>query len=312
MAAVKLIDQNVCNICGSDDFRDLGFRGPSTHKWIKDLPEKNLRDPELEKVHTVQCRRCRLIWANPMPIKTDVKLQEDYGVDYLEGRETKMDPGKVVEKMDEYMQKREDRTFIDIGCGLGQFLVAARDKGWDVTGIELSAAMCRYMKGHYGFDVDNTTFEEYHTSRKFDAAVMAELLEHVHDPKECLLKLNEMLETDGIAYIYVPNEESLFHRVFRVLYRLLGNPNSINLSPTVSPYHLYGFSLFSLTELLKSTGFDILGMRLRSGDFFIKKTANDTMLSAIQKDVANLVLRACYILGQGFYVETYARKIKPQ
>jgi SAM-dependent methyltransferase len=316
---VTLIPRPTCNICGSSAVRDLGCRGPSTHRWIRDLPERDLVDPALEKVHAVQCTRCGLIWADPMPVKGDVQIQEDYRTEYLEGRQLKVPPEEVIEKIDMLLEKSratghrkqaESIEFIDIGCGLGQYLDAASKRKWHVTGIELSNGMCRYIHEKYGIETVHSSFEEYMPEGQFDVALMVELLEHIQDPKECLLKLHRLMAPGGIAYILVPNEESLFLKIFRTLYRIAGNPNAVNLSPTVSPYHLYGFSRRSLREAFKRTGFDVIEMNLRSGNFQIAKTENDTTLSSLQKGIANLVLRCSYILGQGFYVEAYCRKIE--
>ena len=309
MRSYRLEKQDRCVICGSDRFKNLGKRGPSTHKWLKDLPEKDLDDPELEKVHAVKCCECGLIWANPFPIKELKTLQEEYKVEYLEDKTSKRMHSQVIERIEGWIPKDDGRALLDIGCGLGGFLCAAKARGWYVEGLELSKTMCEYIRNKYGFEVSNIIFEEYRTNRKFDAAILAEVLEHVREPMEILVRINRVLKKGGIAYFYVPNEDSLFHKIFRPLLRLIGKKTAINLSPTVSPYHLYGFSMNSLSQALKRSGFEILRMDLKSGGFQISYTESDGLLSRFQKKIANSVLSFGYMIGQGFYVEAYARKI---
>lgn len=90
----------------------------------------------------VRCRRCRLAWlVDPGP-------QEEYEGDYLEPYRRAGSMQGDVDALPEHLERRLDRmrTFnggrpgrlLEVGCGFGLFLAAARDAGWDVRAVDVS------------------------------------------------------------------------------------------------------------------------------------------------------------------------------
>ncbi len=51
---------------------------------------------------------------------------------------------------------------------------------------------------------------------KFDIIICTEVLEHLLDPAKHIQAINNLLKTDGVALISLPNENTIFHRVFAV------------------------------------------------------------------------------------------------
>lgn len=70
-------------------------------------------------------------------------------------------------------------------------------------------------------------FEDYKTHRKFDAIIMAHILEHLEDPVAVLKRAKYWLKDGGRFFIVVPNANSL-HRHIGVKLGMLERPDSLN------------------------------------------------------------------------------------
>ena len=101
------------------------------------------------------------------------------------------------------------RTLVDIGAGIGEFVVSAADAGWTAVGLEPSREAVDFAEAK-GRPVLCTTLERYlesgAPSAPHRAAVLTNVLEHVLHPAELLGTIHEMLPTDGMLVIRVPND----------------------------------------------------------------------------------------------------------
>jgi 2-polyprenyl-3-methyl-5-hydroxy-6-metoxy-1,4-benzoquinol methylase len=90
-------------------------------------------------------------------------------------------------------------------------------------------------------------FEDFEAHRKYDCAVIAEVLEHVMDPLQVLKKANGHLNDPGYLIITVP------------VNRPPVTPEEIKaIESEVIQEHVHFFSREKLTELTKQAGFDLL------------------------------------------------------
>jgi len=96
---------------------------------------------------------------------------------------------------------------LEIGCGKGDFLSMAKDKGISVEGIELNnyaAKQARYA----GLNVHTQTLDKFlhqGNSEKFDFVCVYQVLEHVADVKSFLDNAIACLKHGGHLFISVPN-----------------------------------------------------------------------------------------------------------
>lgn len=113
--------------------------------------------------------------------------------------------------------RREARTrgtLLDVGCGVGDFLLLARAEGWQGTGIEISPQAAAVARAR-GFRVvvgDATEVELPGTG--FDRVHCAHTLEHVPDPVRLLERLHEAVADHGVVEVVVPNRASATAAVF--------------------------------------------------------------------------------------------------
>ncbi|HLP63290.1 class I SAM-dependent methyltransferase [Flavobacterium sp.] len=99
----------------------------------------------------------------------------------------------------------EKGTIIDIGAGVGDFLLTAKNDGWRIVGIEPSekAKSIAINKG-VSFVNDMSEIEDH----SLDIITMWHVLEHVPNLEHQLAELKRMIKPNGTIIIAVPNFNS--------------------------------------------------------------------------------------------------------
>ena len=138
----------------------------------------------------------------------------------------------------------ENGRILDVGCGSGRFLKWLKEHGWDVYGVELSEKAAQNA-AKSGLNVFCGELQDAgYSSGSFDAILINQVLEHVHDPMAILREANRLLKNGGRLIVGVPNIESYESRIFGEYW-----------SPLDIPRHLYHFSFPVLAAMLDMTGF---------------------------------------------------------
>jgi len=139
---------------------------------------------------------------------------------------------------------------LDIGCGVGNFLAAASDAGFDVTGIEMNQNAVRFARENYGLrNVSIERPEEFlaaNPDAKFDVVTFFEVLEHQENPQGFLDVANECLTDQGFIALSVPNRN-----------RWQKAADTLDYPPN----HLTRWSPVALRNFLERNGFEILSLR---------------------------------------------------
>jgi SAM-dependent methyltransferase len=102
----------------------------------------------------------------------------------------------------------------DIGCGNGDLLASLRELGHDVVGVEPDEDARRNARER-GLRVCAGSAERLPptvSERRFDAAVMAHVLEHCLDPVSAIRNAAGLLGDDGWLIVEVPNADSISAR----------------------------------------------------------------------------------------------------
>jgi 2-polyprenyl-3-methyl-5-hydroxy-6-metoxy-1,4-benzoquinol methylase len=144
---------------------------------------------------------------------------------------------------------------LDIGCGTGNFLAAARDAGYRVSGTELDRNAARFAKERLGLDrvlpLTVKEFVERHADEKFDVITFFEVLEHQAAPGEFLQKVKICLRPRGFIALSMPNRE-----------RWLTGPDVLDYPPN----HFLRWNAAALKNFLEAQGFEVLSMREQPAD----------------------------------------------
>lgn len=143
-----------------------------------------------------------------------------------------------------HLDGMEPGRLLEIGCGDGSFLSAARELGWEVTGVDSDPQAAQAAREKHDIVVQVRSFEDCNFPLEhFDLIVMNHVIEHVLDPVTLLVSCAAILRTDGVLLLVTPNSEGLGHSVFGRNWR--------GLEP---PRHLQIFSPGALAKTTQGTG----------------------------------------------------------
>ncbi len=102
---------------------------------------------------------------------------------------------------------------IDIGAGNGLLLRFFKQKSFDVSGMELSPALCEAMKKNptmKGINVFQGDISQKTGQEEYDVVLASDVIEHIKDDRKALKNLFSFLKPGGYLIISVPAHSSLF------------------------------------------------------------------------------------------------------
>ncbi|MFN2426920.1 MAG: class I SAM-dependent methyltransferase, partial [Candidatus Binatia bacterium] len=188
-----------------------------------------------------RCPQCALVYVSPRP------SQERMRVYYPDGYFGKRHPvlknffmGLRVRTLPRAVKGR----VLDIGCGRGDFLMACRQDGWDVAGVEQSGTPIMEMRRSLQLDVGTTEELDSRPDASFDVVTMWHVFEHMVDPRAMLRRSFRLLRPGGVLVVEVPNFGSWQAR--------LGPATWFHLDV---PRHVIHFDRATLTTMLEAEGF---------------------------------------------------------
>lgn len=247
-----------CDLCGSNNYALL-------------LQTRDYRFSLNGIFNVVKCNSCGLFYLNPRPtaesivsLYKEVYAQNDVTIFSL----MKFNRWKAIVKMiwykisgqyfNEIINEAKGRV-LDIGCGYGHYLLALKQKGIEVYGLEVNPN-CVEVCNQIGLNVFCGTLEEanFH-SEFFDVVILSQALEHTTSPKAILTEIYRILKPGGKVLIYCPSADSFFLRIFDKYWQ-----------GWYVPFHFYTFNSFTLKKLAETVGFKIEEIRTITPDnFFI-------------------------------------------
>ena len=139
------------------------------------------------------------------------------------------------------LQPGKGKRLLDIGCGDGSFLLAAKEAGWEVAGTELNPKPARDA----GLEVAEG-IEEIAQEDRFDCITMWHTLEHMRDIRSTIARIGLLLRPDGSLIIAVPDNGGFQAKLFRDKWIHIDVPR-----------HLHHFDGRSLKYCLESSGYTI-------------------------------------------------------
>ena len=213
----------VCVACGSSEARNLGIKN---------------------ELDIVRCHKCRTLYTPYSPWYSSEYFYLGY---YLKPEETET-PQFVKERLDEitadFVPYRQNNRLLDLGCGAGDLLLAARKRGWQGQGLDVSSHAAQHVRD-LGFEVFVGELEaaKFPTAH-FDVVTAAELLEHVFDPRALVAEVARILRPGGLFWLTTPHARGLSARLLGLKWQCIWPPE-----------HLQLFSIAGLRALLRSAGF---------------------------------------------------------
>jgi len=214
-----------CHACGVTDYRAF------------------IREPAHQ---VVRCSNCGLYYVNPVPTQAALSQSVQDSMAYTQDQLLKR----------AFFERRAHRLFdrvedliprgrlLDVGCAIGTELAVGRERGWNVTGIELAESSVRIASGN-GFDVRSAPLPEIRfPSHSFRLITLNHVLEHVAHTPDFMQEVRRILADDGLLFISLPNVHAWKFYFRRGSYAW-----------TFHDDHYIHFSVATLSRFLKRYGF---------------------------------------------------------
>ena len=201
----------------------------------------------------VACRTCGMCFASGLP--DEARFSEYYGqsskydMSAAGAKATSFDVQRHKEVAEFIAANVADRDgpVLDVGTATGALLLALREEGFtSVHGVEPSPDAARKAREAYGLDViagDARTAKRWPDG--FAVVSLVAVLEHLIDPLSALRETVELLKSDGVLYLLVP-DAARFSSYVDAPYQQF------------SVEHINYFTLNSLRNLLATLGFEVI------------------------------------------------------
>lgn len=159
-------------------------------------------------------------------------------------------------------------TLFDLGAGWGHFMLAGKELGYDVYGIEISEQPYLYCVNDLKLPVEHIDFFEMDETKKFDVITMWDVLEHIDKADEFLAKCAKLTKEGGYLILQVPQIDSYFARRHKDKWKMMGLD------------HVNYFGKKTITQILANHGYEV--QKIKSS-FELKLFIMYTLLPLIKK-----------------------------
>lgn len=156
----------------------------------------------------------------------------------------------------------------DLGAGWGHFMLAGKELGYDVKGIEIAEQPYRYCVDDLKLPVKHEDFYLMDEDEKFDIVTMWDVLEHIDRPDAFLQKTGRIIRPGGFLFLQVPQIDSFVARRQKSDWKMMGLD------------HVNYFSKRTMRRIMENNGFEVLEIR---SSFEIKLFIMYTLLPLLKK-----------------------------
>lgn len=200
-----------------------------------------------------RCSQCDLIFLNREMTGEDVLnyYRERYFNNYVQEqisvfrKDTYKTTLSVIERF------KSPGSLLDIGCGIGLMLKEAKDRGWEILGVDPSKQSIDYARRLVGDYFICGTLDEVSEDRQFDCVTMINVLDMMIDGNRQLAKVNSLLKRGGMIYIRIPN--GFFHAS---LARLSSRFKCLTFINRYLIFHSYSLTPRAVKNLLARCGYE--------------------------------------------------------
>jgi len=237
-----------CDLCGSNDPHPLFDR-------IDRFTDNDFK--------FVKCAQCGLIYLNPRPTQSEIveyypDNYESYKLlDYDNSSIQNWHIQRMLQTLLDFVEKFVNVRghLLDIGCATGRFLITARDRGWEVKGVELVEKAAQIARQEYLLDVTIGSFESVSLPENYYGVItLWDVLEHLPSPRTTLEKAHRFLKDNGVLVFSIPNLKSFDRYLFGAAW--IGWD---------APRHFTLYSESELNQLFKDIGYILIEKKCITG-----------------------------------------------
>jgi len=210
-------------------------------KKVLEVKDHSVSNEFFELFHN---RDLDMLITSPMPDDNELPkyYESDNYISHTDGKRS------VFEKVYQFIKTRAlkkkivlinslqvEGNLLDIGAGTGDFLFAAKQNGWKISGTEPSVR-AKEVALKKGIQLAENTSEFVDNS--FDIITMWHVLEHVADLEKQIQELKRLLKPKGTILIAVPNFKSYDAQHYKEFWAAYDVPR-----------HLWHFSKTAIAKL---------------------------------------------------------------
>ncbi|NQX85234.1 MAG: class I SAM-dependent methyltransferase [Flavobacteriaceae bacterium] len=140
----------------------------------------------------------------------------------------------------------DTKRLLDVGCGTGDFLLLAKQNGWDITGIEPNSKAREIANKKNNNVVSDDKGLSVLEKESFDVITLWHVLEHLPDLEEHVQLFQYLLKPKGRLVIALPNFKSYDAKYYKSFWAAFDVPR-----------HLWHFSKNSVAKLFLKYGMAI-------------------------------------------------------
>jgi 2-polyprenyl-3-methyl-5-hydroxy-6-metoxy-1,4-benzoquinol methylase len=224
--------------------------------------------------HIVTCDSCRLIYTNPRPAAHEAGPYYHASA-YISHSDTNEGiVNKLYHAVRKFTlqsktnwiesEKKGTKELLDVGCGNGHFLAAAKEKGWNINGVELDPETAARAANLTGL-TSAPSLKEIDPAKEFQVITLWHVLEHVYELDEYFLFFKSRLAKDGKLLFALPNPASFDATYFKQYWAAYDVPR-----------HIYHFTPATIAALAQKYGFKLKSSRgLIFDSFYISLLSNE-------------------------------------
>lgn len=260
----------------------------------------------LEEGKLVSCQNCETVFFSPRP--TPEELESFYNsISYRECYKNSAMTGEsfarsryqqlhgLVNRYAPSLLSKQNKHFLDIGCGEGDLLSVAAKDGWEITGTELSQKAVDRANSLLNNKVLTGDIHSLDLPHNFyDLITIYHVIEHLLDPVKTITQIKQLLKPGGLAFIETPNIGSLGAKI-----------RGEKWSHITPPEHITYFQPSSLRYTLKKSGFTKFEVFTNS-PHVIESVSN---WSFPLSGIATTIYRLAPLFGLGATLQAIAFKI---
>jgi SAM-dependent methyltransferase len=268
-----------------------------------------------------RCRSCGYTFVNPRPSpgflasyysqlghshngadRCAPSLQSVLAREQTEPNST-IDAARLIATIRSLVKSGCGRRFLDVGCGYGFFSKQALDAGFEVIASEPAETERTIAEEMTGIRPAACSFEDLDCAPgSLSAILMSQTLEHALDVNSWVARSRDLLASDGIIAIALPN--------FGSILRMILQENDPYICP---PAHLNFFNPRNLARLLARHGFKVEAIHWISR---IPKSSLETRLPRFAAPLLPIIvagasasLKIVDTLHLGIMINVYGRKV---
>ncbi|MGB7190876.1 MAG: class I SAM-dependent methyltransferase [Acidobacteriaceae bacterium] len=209
--------------------------------WVFVREGGDLCRPELKRTFKLtRCSSCGHVVQNPQPDGQALFAAYSVSDGYAAYKAAWNEPRWPIWKLKRIWTMRRRMAWIrrygagtemlEVGCGAGDFMVAADRAGWKMKAVEYNSNMVKMIVAKRGYDIRvGELAPGLWEEGRFDMVAFWNVLEHVPDPLRDLSIAAAYLRPGGKVIVNIPTRESAEHGLwFGQYWAILDLPRHLN------------------------------------------------------------------------------------